>query len=84
MMLSWIQRSWRGGLERDLEGIVVVGMGVRASVCAMEAATRLIDNWSDCFQIWVIDQGMFEASLGKLRGVLASLSEFRRSKKDEF
>ena len=46
MMLSRVEQSWRGGLERDLEGIVVVGMGVRASVCAMEAATRLINDWS--------------------------------------
>ena len=30
MVLSRVERSWRGGLERDLEGIVVVGMGVRA------------------------------------------------------
>ena len=47
MMLSRVERSWRGGLERGLEGIVVVGVGVRASICAMEAATRLINYWSD-------------------------------------
>ena len=46
MVLSWIQRSWRGGLERDLEGVVVIGVGVRTSVGTMEAATRLIVDWS--------------------------------------
>ena len=46
VMLSRVERSRRGGLERGLEGIVVVGVGMRASVCAMEAATWLIDDWS--------------------------------------
>ena len=46
MMLSRVERSRRGGLERGLEGIVVVGVGMRASVCAMEAATWLIVDWS--------------------------------------
>ena len=47
MMQRRIQQSWRGRLERNLEGIVVVGMRMRASVCAVEAASRLILNWSD-------------------------------------
>ena len=52
MMLSRVERSWRGGLERDLEGIVVVGVGVRASICAMEAATRdkSLERFSLCLE----------------------------------
>ena len=47
MVLVRVERSRRGGLERKLEGIVVIGMGVRASICAMEAATRLVVDRSN-------------------------------------
>ena len=47
MVLRGIQRSWRGRLERNLEGIVVIGVRVWASIRTMEAAARLILDWSD-------------------------------------
>ena len=38
-------------MERDFEGVVVVGVGVWTSTCAVEAATRLIVHWSDLSRV---------------------------------
>ena len=47
----WIERSRRGGLERNFEGVVVVGVRVWTSTCTVEAATRLIVDWSDLSRV---------------------------------
>ena len=69
MVLSRVERSLRGGLERDFEGVIVVGVRMRTSICAMEATSWLVVHWSDLSCVLERIEGIPLVEKGALRDV---------------